>query len=204
MTEGQFTAADLEPSDEDKRAARRALVDRVAASVAVLVTGVWIGGMIALGACAAPFVFEMTPAPTSGYAMGAAFARFDQIAIGAAVLLLGAEVARTLAAGRRSRSIAARVRRLLAVMMALGAVYTGLRITPRINALHHDGVHRGLGEAGAELERIHHSAEAIGKAVTLAGVVVIALHVFTLGAKRPEDDDDDQFFPSPLPPGPSA
>ncbi len=200
MTEGQFTAADLEPSDDDKRAARRALVDRVAASVAVLVTGVWIGGMIALGACAAPFVFEMTPAPMSGYAMGAAFARFDQIAIGAAVVLLGAEVARTLVAGRRSRTLAARARRLAAVLMALGAVYTGLRITPRITTLHHEGARRGLGEGGAELERIHRSAELIGKAVTLAGVVVITLHVFTLGLKKPEEDDDDA--PGPLPPGP--
>jgi uncharacterized protein DUF4149 len=201
MTEGQFTAADLEPSDDDKRAARRSLIDRVAASVAVLSTGVWIGGMIALGACAAPFVFEMTPAPASGYAMGAAFARFDQIAIGAAVLLLGAEVARTLAAGRRSRSLAARVRRLLAVLMALGAVYTGLKITPRILTLHHEGARRGLGEGGAELERIHHHAEAIGKGVTLAGVIVIALHVFTLGAKKPDDEEEDA--PAPLPPGPS-
>ena len=200
MNEGQFTAADLEPSDDDKRAARRALIDRVAATIAVVSTGMWIGGMIALGACAAPFVFEMTPAPASGYAMGAAFARFDQIAIGAAVLLLGAEVARTLVAGRRSRSLAARVRRFLAIVMALGAVYTGLEITPRILSLHHDGARRGLGEGGAELERIHHSAELIGKGITLAGVVVIALHVFTLGAKKPEDDND---APAPLPPGPS-
>jgi len=200
MNEGQFTAADLEPSDDDKRAARRELIDRVAATVAVLSAGVWIGGMIALGACAAPFVFEMTPAPASGYAMGAAFARFDQIAIGSAVLLLGAEVARTLVAGRRSRSLAARVRRLVAVLMALGAVYTGLRITPRILALHHGGARRGLGEGGAELERIHHHAEAIGKAVSLAGVVVIALHVLTVGKRKPEDDEDDA--PAPLPPGP--
>ena len=198
MTEGQFTAADLEPSDDDKRAARNAIIDRVATTVAVLSVGLWVGGMIALGACAAPFVFEMTPAPASGYAMGAAFARFDQIAIGAAVFLLAAEVARTLVAGRRSRSLAARVRRLLAVVMALGAVYTGLKITPRILQLHHDGARRGLGEGGAELERIHHSAERIGKAVTLAGVIVIALHVFTLGAKKPDDDD----APAPLPPGP--
>jgi hypothetical protein len=201
MNEGHFTAADLEPSADEKRAARRELFDRVATIVAVLSAGLWIGGMIALGACAAPFVFEMTPAPTSGYAMGAAFARFDQIAIGSAVLLLGAEVVRTLVAGRRSRTIAARVRRLLAVLMALGAVYTGLRITPRINGLHRDGAHRGLGEAGAELERIHHQAEAIGKAVSLAGVVVIALHVLTLGKRKPDDDDDDDA-PAPLPPGP--
>ena len=202
MTEGQFTAADLEPSDSDKRAARRALIDRVAATVAVLSAGVWFGGMIALGACAAPFVFEMTPAPASGYAMGAAFARFDQIAIGAAVLLLGAEVARTLTAGRQSRSIAARVRRLVAVLMALGTVYTGLKISPRIIELHQGGARRGLGEGGIELERIHHTAEAVGKAVTVAGVIVIALHIFTLGAKKPDDEDDDA--PAPLPPGPSA
>ena len=201
MNEGQFTAADLEPSDDEKRASRRELIDRVAATVAVLSAGLWIGGMITLGACAAPFVFEMTPAPMSGYAMGAAFARFDQIAIGAAVLLLGAEVARTLVAGRRSRTIAARVRRLVAVLMALGAVYTGLQITPRINALHRDGARRGLGEGGAELERIHHQAEAIGKAVTLAGVVVVALHVLTIGKRKPEDDDDDDA-PAPLAPGP--
>ena len=44
----------------------------------------------------------------------------------------------------------------------------------------------------------------VGKAVTLAGVVVIALHVFTLGARKPadDDDDDDDDAPAPLPPGP--
>jgi hypothetical protein len=116
------------------------------------------------------------------------------------VLLLGAEVARTAVALRQVRSLAPRIRRVAAVVMALGAVYTGLRITPRINALHHDGARRGLGEAGAELERIHHSAEAIGKGITIAGVIVIALHVFTLGARKPDEDDDDA--PEPLPPGP--
>ena len=62
---------------------------RLAAAVGALAAGVWVGGMVALGACAAPFVFRMTPAPYSGDAMGAAFARFDQIALGAAVALLG-------------------------------------------------------------------------------------------------------------------
>src|SRR5690349_17847506 len=109
--EDRFTEADLAPSPEELRATRRALADRIAASVAALSAGIWIGGMLALGACAAPFVFRMTPAPFSGDAMGAAFARFDRIAIGASVLILGAEVIRTMVSGRRARTLAARIRR---------------------------------------------------------------------------------------------
>ena len=45
----QFSAADLEPSPEELRAARKALADRVAASVAALAAGLLAGGMRALG-----------------------------------------------------------------------------------------------------------------------------------------------------------
>jgi hypothetical protein len=196
MNETRFSAADLDPSDDDVRAARRALVDRIAATIAVVAAGVWVGGMVALGACAAPFVFQLTPAPFSGDAMGSAFARFDQIALGAAVALLGAEVARTWAAGARARGLAARARRFTAVLMAACAAYLGLALTPHINQLHRDGAQRGVGPLGAELDRIHHTAEAVGKAETGLGVLLIVLHVFTLPVRRPDDDDT-----APAPPG---
>jgi len=199
MNEERFSASDLEPSDDEKIRAVRGVVDRVAATVAVLAAGVWVGGMLALGACAAPFVFRLTPAPYSGDAMGAAFARFDQVALGAAVLLLGAEVARTWAAGARSRTAAARVRRGLAVLIAAGAAYNGLAVTPHINELHRAGAQRGQGPLGEELDAIHHRAEALGKAETVVGVVLVGLHVFTLGARRPDDDEDGAD--APLPPG---
>lgn len=202
MNEERFSASDLEPSHEEKSRALRAVVDRVAATLAVLAAGVWVGGMIALGACAAPFVFRLTPAPYSGDAMGAAFARFDQIALGAAVVLLGAEVTRTWAAGARSRGLAARVRRALAVLMAACAAYVGLSITPHINDLHRAGAQRGQGPLGDELEAIHRRATLVGKTETLLGVVLVGLHVFTLGARRPEDDEDDAAL-APLPPGAS-
>jgi uncharacterized membrane protein len=199
MNETRFSASDLEPSDDEIRAARRGLVERVAATVAVLAAGIWVGGLMALGACAAPFVFRLTPAPYSGDAMGAAFARFDQIALGAAVVLLGAEVARTWAARSRGRSVAARARRFSAVLMAACAAYVGLALTPQINQLHRAGVRRGEGPEGAELDRIHKTAEAVGKAETGLGVLLVALHVFTLGARRPDDDDDG--YTAPAPPG---
>ena len=200
MSESRFSAADLEPSDDDRRAILRAQVDRVAATFAVLAAGVSVGGMVALGACAAPFVFSLTPAPHSGYAMGSAFARFDHIALGAAVVLLAAEVARTWAAGGRARLVPARVRRIAAFVMAACAAYIGLVLTPQINDLHRSGVKRGVGAAGVVLETIHHRAELVGKIETGLGVALIALHVFTLALRRPEDDDDD--YAEPLPPGP--
>lgn len=204
MSEGQFSAADLEPSDEEKQAARRSLLDRVGAAVGALAAGVWVGGMIALGACAAPFVFSLTPDPYSGNAMSAAFARFDQIALGAAVLLLAAEVVRTWAAGPRGRTIPARIRRMLGILMAAGAAYVGLSLTPRIAQMHVDGVRRMVGPEGALLERIHKQAEAVGKAEVVMGVALLLLHVFTIKARRPEDFDDDSFSPGPLPPGPRS
>jgi uncharacterized membrane protein len=190
MNETRFSAADLEPSDDDLRAARRSLVERTAATLAVLAAGVWVGGMVALGACAAPFVFRLTPAPFSGDAMGSAFARFDQIALGAAVVLLGAEVARTWAAGGRGRTAPARVRRFTAIVMAACAAYGGLVLTPHINALHRAGAQRGQGPQGEELDRVHKTAETVGKAETGLGAILVALHVFTLAARRPDDDDD--------------
>lgn len=198
MGEERFSASDLEPSPAERRADRRELAERVAASVAVLAAGGWVGGMVALGACAAPFVFRLTPAPFSGYAMGAAFARFDRIALAAAALLLGAEVVRTWATLGRARSVAARVRRLLAITMAGAAAYLALTLTPQIGALHRAGAQRGVGTDGATLDAIHARAELVGKAEVLLGVVVIGLHVFTLPRRR---DDDDEPVIAPLPPG---
>ena len=200
--EARFSASDLEPSASDRRAEQRSLVDRVAATVAVVAAGVWMGGMIALGACAAPFVFRMTPDPFSGDAMGAAFARFDQIAIGAAATILGAEVARTWASRRRGRSIAARARRFIAMLLAAFAVYGGLVLTPAILGLHRAGVRRGVGDEGAALERTHHRAELAGKVEIALGLVLIGLHVFTLPVRRFDDEDDEAE--APLPPGPAA
>lgn len=192
----RFTEADLAPSDEEKRATRRFILDRAAATIAVLAAGVWVGGMIALGACAAPFVFRLTPAPFSGDAMGAAFARFDQIAIGASVVILAGEVARTWAAGRKGRSAAARVRRVIAVIMAASAAYIGLTLTPQIIELHRSGVRRNVGDDGVMLERIHKRAELVGKVEVALGAGLIGLHVFTLGAARPDDDDfEDAIAP---------
>ena len=203
MNEPRFSEEDLAPSDDDKRAERRSIADRVAASAAVLAVGVWVGGRLALGACAAPFVFRVVPQPLAGDAMGAAFSRFDQIAIGGAVIVLGAEVIRTWAAGRGGRGVWPRVRRYVAIFMAAAATYFGLVLSPRIVELHRAGAVRGAGPNGQELDRIHGRARTIGQIEAALGVALVALHVFTLRTRRPDDDDDeDDEAVAPLPPGP--
>jgi hypothetical protein len=196
-----FTAADLEPSDSEKRAIRRMRIDKAAAITAVLALGTWAGGMLALGACAAPFVFQLTPAPWSGYAMGAAFARFDSIAIACSVLTLGAEVVRTLLVLKRpaSRAILPRLRRYAAIVLALGAVYIGMHVSPTINQMHEQGVRRNVGPEGIELERIHKQAELIGKITMPLALALAALHIATLRTAPDEDDEEEEdLAPRPV------
>jgi hypothetical protein len=199
--EGQvFSAADLEPGPEERESSRKDAVDRVAAAIAVLAAGALVGGMVALGACAAPFVFRMTPTPFNGDAMGAAFARWDRLAIGLAAVLLAAEVVRTFLGGRRGRTLASRARRIAGVLLAMGVAYVATTCTPRILELHHGGAKRGEGATGEELDRVHKRAEAAGKAETGLAVALVLLHVLTLRSRR--DDDDDLEAAAPLPPGP--
>ncbi len=197
-----FTEADLAPDPQEKRARIVAVVDRVAALIAVLSAGVYIGGLVALGACAAPVVFRVVPAPFAGDAMGTAFARFDRIAIGAALFALAAEVARTFAAGPRGRTILSRIRRSCTLFMAFAAAYVGFSLTPRINEMHRAGIQRDGSPQGQVLEAVHARAELFGKIGVGMALGLVGLTVFTIGARRPEDEEDDEEAVAPLPPGP--
>ncbi len=198
-----FSASDLEPSEEDRARARRSIIDRAAAAVACLAAGTLAGGMIALGACAAPMVFKLTPAPFSGNAMGAAFARFDRIAIGASAVVLGAEVVRTWLARARPPAIVARVRRFAAILLAGAAAVMGIYVSPTINQLHERGVRRGEGEQGQLLESVHARAELLGKAEVGLAALALVLHVFTLRSREEDEIEDDGpsvGLPGPEPP----
>lgn len=197
----EFTEADLAPSEEALRARRRAVIDQAAAALAVLAAGALFGGLLALGFCAAPMVFRMAPAPFSGNAMGAAFARWDRVAVGLSGLLLVCEVVRTWAGRSRSRRVVPRIRRMAAVVVGLSAVLIGTQMSPRILALHEAGARRGEGTDGMELDTVHRRAELFGKIEAALAVALVGLHIFTLRTKT-DDDDEEEEAVSPLPPGP--
>jgi hypothetical protein len=101
--------------------------------------------------------------------------------------------------GIRSGVLLSRIRRYAVIVMAAGAVYTGMRITPAIMELHGQGVRRNVGADGETLQQLHAQAELIGKGLVVLALVVIALHIATLRSTPFEEPYDDA---PPLPPGP--
>jgi hypothetical protein len=155
-------------------------------TAALLALGVWVGGMFALGAIAAPVVFGTVPAPTSADAMTIVFRRFDRVAIACVLVVLAVEAALVLAprwtgSTRITRVDVARVG--AAVVAAACAFAGGLFVSPKIEALHRAGAIRGLGPAGLELESAHRLAERLGSAELALATIVIALHVVSLVRK---------------------
>jgi putative copper export protein len=150
----------------------RTHVYRAASAVAVLAAAVWLGGLVALGAVAAPIVFAVAPWPSNADAMTLVFRRFDDVAMSCAALVLLAEAGRAALRASFSRAEVARV--ALAVLAAAAAVAQGSHVSPRIAALHAGGAIRGVGAAGAELARLHDWAERLGKAeIALLGVLIV-------------------------------
>jgi uncharacterized membrane protein len=152
---------------------------RITSSLALVASAAWVGGMLTLGALVAPVVFTMIPAPGAADAMTVVFQRFDTMALVCVAVIVASEAWRSAGAEEP-------VGRLDLARMAVGALgavlvlLQALWITPAIVALHRGGAIRGLGPDGLSLDRIHGYAETCGKAQAAFGLVLIALHVFTV------------------------
>ncbi len=153
---------------------------RVASVVALLAIAVWLGGLVALGAVAAPIVFGHVSWPANADAMSLVFRRFDAVAMASAALVLATEAARALGGAPFTR--VDHTRAFASLLAAAAAVVEGVHVSPRIAALHAGGAIRGIDAAGIELASLHDLAESLGKAqvVLLAGVVVLQVMAMSL------------------------
>jgi uncharacterized membrane protein len=149
-------------------------------SVAVLAAAVWLGGMLALGAIAAPVVFRIVPAPTSADAMTLVFRRFDSVAMSCAAIVLVVEALRGVLLGV-GRLDAARM--AVAALASALAIVEGTWLSPAIEALHRAGAIRGYGASGLELEAKHHLAELGGKGQAVLLLALLVLHVVTVARR---------------------
>lgn len=153
-------------------------IGRVASFVALLTIALWLGGLLALGALAAPVVFSVVPLPLAADAMTIVFRRFDVVAMTCAAVMLLSEALR--AAVKRSFAPIDIARGCVSALAAVAAVLQGLLISPRIAGLHSEGVSRGLGASGMELSRLHDLAELLGQAQVVLLASAIAIHVASL------------------------
>ena len=106
---------------------------RYAASVAI---ALWIGGLLALGAVAAPSIFDVVASRgvpdgrvLAGAIFGEALGRFQPYAYGAAALI-GASLVTRMALGPRPSRLGVRFA-ILGVMLA-ATLYAGFVLTPQI------------------------------------------------------------------------
>ncbi len=157
------------------------MLRRTLSILALFAIAVWLGGLIALGAIAAPIVFAIVPAPFSADAMTIVFRRFDVVAMGCAAVVLATEAVRGVGGLGGARFVRADHARAFVSLLAAGAaVYEGIKVSPRIAELHAAGAIRGVDSAGLELARLHNLAEECGKAQILLLALVIALHGISL------------------------
>jgi uncharacterized membrane protein len=171
----------VSPSTESALPGRtRIVVQRLGSGLALVAVAVWMGGLVALGALAAPVIFARVPLPTSADAMTVVFRRFDTVAMACASAVLATEAVR--AALRMPFQRFDHARAFVSAAAAVVAVFEGIHVSPQIAHLHAQGVLRGLGGAGLELSRLHDLAELCGQVELGLLVVVIALHVVTLSS----------------------
>jgi putative copper export protein len=153
--------------------------------VTILALGLWLGGMLTLGAVVAPVVFSVVPLPTSADAMTVVFRRFDAIAITCAALVLFCELWRVNVTKKLSRiDIARGVALTIAGLLAL---YEGMIVSPRVEELHRAGAVRGSGDLGMQLESAHSLAEAISKGEAFVLVVFILLYAIKSASSKGGD-----------------
>jgi hypothetical protein len=109
---------------------------------ALLALVVWAGGLVALGAVAAPSMFDVLSARQTpdarllaGAIFGEALRRFHHVSYACGAVLVGSLAARAIL-GPRPRRFAIRLGITIAMLSA--SLYSGLAVSPRIERLRRD------------------------------------------------------------------
>jgi hypothetical protein len=150
----------------------------------VLAIGVWIGGLIALGAIAAPAIFEVVSLRQvpdgrilSGAIFGEVLRRFDLVSYGCGALVLATLAVRAVL-GPRPRRFSLRAG--IAVLMLSASMYSGMVLSSRIAAVQQKigaGVAPSSLPAGdprrVEFGRLHGQSTLVQLVPILGGLVLL-------------------------------
>jgi hypothetical protein len=149
---------------------------------ALLMIVIWVGGLLALGAVAAPATFEVLASRQTpdgrllaGAVFGAILRRFHLVSYAAGTLLLGSLILRRIL-GPRPRRFAWRAG--IAFVMLAAAAYSGLVISSRIAALQQQigAAPSSLPEADprrVEFGRLHGLSTAVQLVPLLGGLMLM-------------------------------
>jgi hypothetical protein len=137
------------------------------------------GGMLALGAVAAPLVFKSLPREAAAPLMASIFRHYDLVLLGALGLTLLGEMLRIASRQMLWHPKVAMVRGLILLSLTGMLLYSTTGVNPQIAALNRAGVHRNLQtEEGRHFERLHKLSEKLYKLSLLCSVCLILLTPF--------------------------
>jgi uncharacterized membrane protein len=149
--------------------------------------GIWVGGMVALGALVAPTVFNtVKPVEMAGDAMSLVFRRFNGGLVYVCIILvvLGFLGKRFMA---RQRGMRFRIEGGLLTVMVLSGLYIGAILGPRMQELRHirmtDPSNTG---AVVEFDRGHRTSETLFSLNLLLGLAVLWMNSGTTVSDRKE------------------
>jgi hypothetical protein len=144
-------------------------------TVATLALALWIGGLVALGAFAAPTIFHALELEVAGTVMGTIFVRFHRMVLVLGVIFGVAEAVRVVL--ERERGVLRWARLVLGMSLVAVALVSSLWITPGIFELFAAGGRPGAGPEGETLDRLHRLSSALGKVAVVYAAAWIALGV---------------------------
>jgi hypothetical protein len=159
-------------------------------NIALAVMG---GGIVALGAIAAPLLFKTLPRFVAGPLMGEIFNRFDGLLLGALLLLWCGEILVIYARQRFGQNVdcCRRWLTLYTVRLGLLLLLTGMVLSatqvvdPRIQQMQKLGLHRGEATVQShQFDEIHHRSENLHKGSLLIVLSLLALSPFSLMVRK--------------------
>jgi hypothetical protein len=161
-----------------------------------------IGGMLALGAFAAPAVFGGLPREMAAPVMARIFSRFDDVVLGALIAAQLGEYLRWLSRTLSMKSRLHILRLALLGLLTVGVMYSTQMLNPRIEQMNLAGVHRNQSTAAsARFNDLHKLSEKLYKLEFLIAVLLLMLTPFVrptgAGAKAEACDMSSEVSESP-------
>ena len=150
----------------------------IASFLHLLGMAVWVGGIVALGAIAAPVLFRRLPRPDAGALFGPMLQIFEKVSLVAAVLAVIGAVAKGWIGGQNA-NVWALTRFAALGLMVLLLAYANTMLHPSIRALQaqHDRISERpeADPARTRFQMLHKRSERVMMAQLWLGLVVLLL-----------------------------
>ena len=136
-----------------------------------------IGGMLSIGAFAAPVIFKQVARPEAGDILTTIFRRYDKVLVIALIFVVLGEAFRVLSVQTAWTTLPL-VREVVLVVTVLLLAYSLFGVNAKLEAMHKAGVGYGATAEGQEFLKVHKLSESLFKTEMMGAVIIMLLTPF--------------------------